>query len=102
MCIRDRNVHVVDGSSAAIGSGILAEYALRLVDMGKSAAEIASILEEKKKDVCLIAMLLSLIHIFPAIKPIDATAIRTGKVRLMAAKGVVPTKFETKNPSTML
>ena len=38
----------------------------------------------------------------PAIKPIDATAIRTGKVRLMAAKGVVPTKFETKNPSTML
>ena len=51
------NVHVVDGSSAAIGSGILAEYALRLVDMGKSAEEIASILEEKKKDVCLIAML---------------------------------------------
>mgnify|MGYP004670097189 FL=1 len=51
------NVHIVDGSSAAIGSGILAEYALRLVDMGKSAEEIASILEEKKKDVCLIAML---------------------------------------------
>ena len=51
------NVYVVDGSSAAIGSGILAEYALRLVNMGKSAEEIASILDEKKKDVCLIAML---------------------------------------------
>ncbi len=51
------NVHVVDGSSAAIGSGILAEYALQLVKEGKSAEEIAGILEEKKKDVCLIAML---------------------------------------------
>lgn len=48
---------VVDGNSAAIGTGILAEYALRLADEGKAAKEIAAILEEKKKDVCLIAML---------------------------------------------
>ncbi len=51
------NVHVVDGSSAAIGSGILAEYALRLAKEGKTAEEITGILEEKKKDICLIAML---------------------------------------------
>ncbi len=48
---------VVDGNSAAIGTGILAEYALRLADEGKTAKEIAAVLEEKKKDVCLIAML---------------------------------------------
>lgn len=48
---------VVDGNSAAIGTGILAEYALRLADEGKTVKEIAAVLEEKKKDVCLIAML---------------------------------------------
>lgn len=51
------NVYVVDGNSAAIGTGILAEYALCLVDDGKTAEEIARILDEKKKDICLIAML---------------------------------------------
>ena len=51
------NVYVVDGNSAAIGTGILAEYALHLVDDGKTAEEIARILDEKKKDICLIAML---------------------------------------------
>lgn len=51
------NVYVVDGNSAAIGTGILAEYALHLVDEGKTAEEIARILDEKKKDICLIAML---------------------------------------------
>lgn len=51
------DVYVVDGNSAAIGSGILAEYALRLVKEEKTAEEIAGILEERKKDVCVIAML---------------------------------------------
>jgi len=51
------NVYVVDSLSAAIGEGILVEYAVRLKEQGKSAAEIASALEEKRHNVRLIAML---------------------------------------------
>lgn len=51
------NIFVVDSASVAIGSGILAEYALSLCEKGLSAKEIAEQLETKKHDVCLIAML---------------------------------------------
>jgi len=50
-------VHVVDGATAAIGTGILAEYALSLVEGGMGAAEAAARLEAQKDQVCLIAML---------------------------------------------
>ena len=50
------NIYIVDSESATIGSGILAELALRLVDAGKTAQEIAEILEAEKKNVFLFAM----------------------------------------------
>ena len=50
-------VHVVDSGSVAIGTGILAEMALRWVDEGMSAAEIAQCLEEEKEKVCVVALL---------------------------------------------
>lgn len=50
-------VFVVDSRSAAIGSGILAELALRLADDGMSARDIARRLAEEREHVCLIAML---------------------------------------------
>ena len=49
-------VYVVDSASAAIGSGILVELALKLVDEGKTAREIAEILEEKKKKIIVVAL----------------------------------------------
>ena len=51
------NIYVVDSLSAAIGEGILAEYALRLVREGKSAADIAAELAKKTEDIRVIAML---------------------------------------------
>ena len=51
------NIYVVDSGSVALGAGILAEYALRCADAGMGAKEIAALLEQKKEDVCLIAML---------------------------------------------
>lgn len=51
------DVFVVDSKTVAIGTGILAEYALRLVDEGLCAAEIAHCLTEQRDNVCLIAML---------------------------------------------
>ena len=51
------NIYVVDSASAAIGSGILAEYALRLADEGMAAAEIAAKLNGEKGRVHVIAMM---------------------------------------------
>jgi len=50
------NVYVVDSGSAAIGTGILVELALRLLDEGKSAEEIAQRLEEEKKKIVIVAL----------------------------------------------
>lgn len=50
-------VHVIDGKTAAIGSAILAEYALSLVESGKSADEIVKLIEEKREDVIIVAMI---------------------------------------------
>ena len=50
------NVYVVDSASAAMGSGILVELALRLLDEGKSAQEIAARLEEEKKKIVVVAL----------------------------------------------
>lgn len=50
-------IFVVDSQSATTGSGVLAELALRLADEGRTAADIAATLTEKREDICLIAML---------------------------------------------
>ena len=50
------NIFVVDSESAAIGSGILVELAFRLLDEGRSAREIAQILEMEKKKIVVVAL----------------------------------------------
>ena len=50
------NIYVVDSASAAMGSGILVELAFRLLDEGKSAQQIAQILEEEKKKIVIVAL----------------------------------------------
>ena len=51
------NIYVVDSGSVTLGAGILTEYALRCACSGMTAAEIAGLLEKKKADICLIALL---------------------------------------------
>lgn len=51
------NIFVVDSETAAIGAGILAEYALSCAEAGMAACEIAERLREKRADVCVIALL---------------------------------------------
>ena len=51
------NIFVVDTTTAAIGAGILAELALRLVDEGLSAEAIARRIEAERVNLCVIAML---------------------------------------------
>lgn len=50
------NIHVVDSGTAAIGEGTLAELALRYLDEGLDAKEIADRLEEEKKKIIIVAL----------------------------------------------
>lgn len=51
------NIFVVDSQSAAVGSGILAEYALECAERGMEARELAAHLTEKSADIRVIALL---------------------------------------------
>ena len=50
------NVYVVDSSSAAMGSGILVELAFEFLDQGKSAKEIAQLLNIEKQKIVVVAL----------------------------------------------
>ena len=50
------NIYIVDSTSATMGSGILVERAFELLDEGKTAGEIAAVLEEEKKKIVVVAL----------------------------------------------
>lgn len=50
------NIYIVDSGTVAIGGGILVEYALRLLDAGYAAKEIAEKLEEAKNRIIVVAL----------------------------------------------
>lgn len=51
------NIYIVDGLTAAIGTGILVELAIRMLDDGMSAKEIAETLEKEKEKVVVVALI---------------------------------------------
>ena len=50
-------IYIVDSGSVTIGAGILTEYALKLVDDGKSAKEIYDELIKVREDIYIVALL---------------------------------------------
>ncbi len=50
------NIYIVDSGTTAVGGGILVEYALKLLDEGKSAKEVADILNEVKDKIVIVAL----------------------------------------------
>ena len=87
---------VVDGTSVAIGTGILAEQALRYRDAGLTASEIAEKLEQDKEKVHVIALLDTLEYLkkggrisgavalagsMLSIKPV--AAVKDGQIRML-------------------
>lgn len=50
------NIYLVDSGSAAVGSGILTELAVQLLEEGLEAKEIAKRLEEEKKKIIIVAL----------------------------------------------
>jgi len=75
-------VFVVDSCSASIGSAVLAQYALELADDGKTAEEISEILNRKRDDVCLIALLDTLEYLKKGGRISGAAAIAGGLLSL--------------------
>ena len=51
------NIYVVDSLSVAIGTGVLAEYAVRCAEEGMPALLIASLVTQRREDICVIALL---------------------------------------------
>ena len=51
------NIYVVDSRTAAIGAGVLTEYALSRAEEGINARELAADLEQKREEVRLVALL---------------------------------------------
>lgn len=51
------NIYIVDGMTAAIGTGVLVELAVRLLDNGMSAKEIKEVLEKEKEKVLVVALI---------------------------------------------
>ena len=56
-------ISVVDSRNVAVGTGILAEYALQLIARGITREELVQKLEKKREDICLIAMLDTLAYL---------------------------------------
>lgn len=50
------NIYIVDSGSAAMGSGILIELAIKLLDEGLDAKAIVERLEEEKKKIVIVAL----------------------------------------------
>lgn len=50
-------IHIVDSENVSLGTWVLTKLACRLRDQGKSAAQIAAILEERKSQVQVLAVL---------------------------------------------
>ncbi len=79
-------VRLVDSNNVCVGEQVLVLLAVRLRDEGKSAAEIARVLEEKKKGIRLIALLNTLEYLKKGGR-ISATAAFAGT--LLSIKPVI-------------
>ena len=83
------NVYVVDSGTAAMGSGILVELAFRLLDEGRSAAEIAAALEEEKKKIVIVALVDTLEYLKKGGRVSKAVAFAGGMLNIKPVLSVI-------------
>lgn len=89
------NIFVVDSGSAAMGGGILVELAVRLLDEGKNAEEIAKALEEAKKKIIIIALVDTLEYLKKGGRISKAVAFAGGMLNLKPVLSVVDGEIST-------
>ncbi len=85
----DGKVFVVDSMNAACGEGILAKYALLLRNEGKTTQEICAKLNEKKKDICVYAVIDTLKYLKKGGRISTATAIIGTTLSIKPIVGVI-------------
>ena len=83
------NIYVIDSGSAAMGSGILAELAFKLLDEGKNAEEIAAILEEEKKKIIIVALVDTLEYLKKGGRISKAVAFAGGVLNIKPVLSVI-------------
>ena len=83
------NIYVVDSGSATMGSGILVELAFKLLDEGKNAEEIATILEEEKKKIIIVALLDTLEYLKKGGRISKAVAFAGGVLNIKPVLSVI-------------
>lgn len=83
------NIHVVDGRSVAIGSGILAELALQMADAGMDARTIAEKLNEEKEKIHVIAMVDTLEYLWKGGRLSRTTAVAGGLLNIKPVIAIV-------------
>ena len=76
------DVVIVDSGSVAIGAGLLAEMALSLAQQGKSASEIAEIINEEKKKIKVFAVLDTLEYLKKGGRVSSAVALAGGLLNI--------------------
>ncbi len=89
------NIYVVDSGSAAMGGGILVELAVKLLDEGKSAEEIAKIIEEEKKKIIIIALVDTLEYLKKGGRISKAVAFAGGLMNIKPVLSVIDGDIET-------
>ena len=83
------NIHVVDGRSVAIGSGILAELALQMADAGMDAGTIAEKLNEEKEKIHVIAMVDTLEYLWKGGRLSHTAAVAGGLLNIKPVLAIV-------------
>ena len=82
-------VHVIDSMNACVGERLLCDYALRLVQQGLSVQEIVDELEEKKKQIKVMALLGTLEYLKRGGRISNAVAFAGEMIALKPVVGVV-------------
>lgn len=88
------NIYVVDSASGAMGSGILVELAFRLLDEGKSAAQIAAALEEEKKKIVIVALVDTLEYLKKGGRISKTVAFAGGMLNIKPVLSVIDGEIE--------
>lgn len=103
------NIYVVDTLNVTVGERCLISLAQRLIEEGKSAKEIAEILDQKKHDVCVLALLDTLEYLKKGGRISATVAFAGGVLSIKPVVTVVEGKVEilgkargSKNGSNML
>lgn len=83
------NIYIIDSTSAAMGSGILIELAFKLLDEGKNAKEIATILNEEKKKIIIVTLVDTLEYLKKGGRISKAVAFAGGMLNIKPVLSVI-------------